>query len=61
MNDEKWLTLRECASRLRISYKTVWRAITSGHLKAYKILGQWRVRERDLQAFIERSTKEGQP
>jgi len=49
------LTIKEICAELKVTRKTVIRWIETGELKAFK-LGSgrrlWRVRERDLQAFI---------
>ena len=39
------LTVEEVALRVRLSTKTVYRAISAGELEAVKIRGRWRVPE----------------
>lgn len=51
MKQDKFLTLKEAAERLRVSERSMFRYIHSGRLKAAKI-GYWRISENDLQAFI---------
>jgi len=55
----KLLTIKEVCIELKVTRKTVIRWIETGELKAFK-LGSggrlWRVRERDLQAFIKSQT-----
>lgn len=51
---EEYLRIEDVAERLNLSYKTVFRYIQDGKLKATKI-GHWRISEEDLQEFIERS------
>lgn len=48
------LTLEEVAEILRVSVQTVSRLIEDGELKAAKIRGQWRVRRKDLDDYINR-------
>ena len=47
----KLLTLKEVATRLRVSERSVFRYIHSGKLKATKI-GYWRISEKDFLVFI---------
>jgi len=46
-------TLKEVAKYLRVSERTLFRYIKSGHLRAYRI-GQWRVSQKDLNKFLKR-------
>jgi excisionase family DNA binding protein len=48
-------TLKETYQILKVSRRTVLRWIETGQLKAFKLAGGrlWRIRERDLQRFIE--------
>lgn len=52
---DKLLTIEEVAKILRVSTRTVNRYIESGRLKASKI-GQWRIKESDLEAFLSKNT-----
>lgn len=52
---EKFLTIEEAAKRLNLNYKTVFRYIHSKKLEATKI-GRWRIREKELEDFIKRSS-----
>lgn len=54
---DKPLTLKETAQRLRVSERTMLCYIEAGKLKASKI-GQWRIKEKDLEKFIEYSRVE---
>lgn len=51
MHQDKLLTLREVAKRLRVSERSVFRYIHKGRLKATKI-GYWRISQKDLLDFI---------
>jgi len=48
---EKLFTLKETAKILRVSERTIMRYLKSGKLKASK-LGQWRIKESDLERFL---------
>jgi len=48
---EKLFTLKETAKILRVSERTILRYLKSGKLKASK-LGQWRIKESDLEKFL---------
>lgn len=48
---DKLLTLKETAKILRVSERTIMRYLKSGKLKASK-LGQWRIKESDLEKFL---------
>ena len=49
------LTLSEAADLLQVSTRTLQRMIRSGQLPAFKVGGQWRVRETQLRQWIENS------
>jgi excisionase family DNA binding protein len=53
--DEEWFTVEQIAQRLQVAPRTVRRWLTDGELKGANFGGKagWRVRGRDLQAFIE--------
>ena len=50
---ERLLTPAEVATRLNVSLVTVGRWLRGGKLKGVKAGRQWRVRERDLEAFLQ--------
>lgn len=52
---DKLLTIEETAKILRVSTRTIIRYIESGKLKASKI-GVWRIKESDLQRFLEHTS-----
>jgi excisionase family DNA binding protein len=60
MKDEKLLTTKEAAEILRVSERSLMRYIKSGRLKASKI-GWWRIRENDLNDFIDENLNKPQP
>jgi excisionase family DNA binding protein len=47
------LTLSEAANLLQVSTRTLQRMIRSGELPAFKVGGQWRVRETQLKQWVE--------
>ena len=47
------LTLSEAAILLQISTRTLQRMIRNGQLPAFKVGGQWRVRETQLRQWVE--------
>jgi len=51
---DKLLTIREVAKILRVSERSVNRYIEAGRLKASKI-GQWRIKQSDLDEFLEKN------
>jgi len=48
---EKFLTVKEVAKKLRVSQRSVMRYIKAKKLVASK-MGQWRIRESDLERFF---------
>lgn len=57
-NQIRLLTLAEAAQLLHVSTRTLQRMIRGTDLPAFKVGGQWRVRESQLTEWIER--REGQ-
>ena len=51
-NEGMFLTLREVAERLRVSWKTINRLVNGGELPAIKIGRVWRVAENDFRDYI---------
>jgi excisionase family DNA binding protein len=47
------LTLSEAASLLQVSTRTLQRMIRGGQLPAFKVGGQWRLRETQLRQWVE--------
>ena len=46
-------TVRDVAQRLHLTTETVRDYLQEGKLKGFKVGKQWRVREQDLEAFVE--------
>lgn len=57
MNDDL-LTAKEISTRYKVSYITVFRWIKAGKLPAFKVGKQYRVKQEDLDIFIEESKSE---
>lgn len=49
--DEKFLTLKEVAKKLRVSERSIYRYIGLGKIKATKI-GYWRINEKDVAKLV---------
>ncbi|HXG53344.1 MAG TPA: helix-turn-helix domain-containing protein [candidate division Zixibacteria bacterium] len=52
------LTLSEAAKLLQVSTRTLQRMIHSGQLPAFKVGGQWRLREAQLKQWVERRERD---
>ena len=55
MIDDKLWTPPQVAERLQVNERTVTQWLRKGHLRGFKIGKEWRVGQRDLQAFLEDS------
>lgn len=51
---DKVYTVEEVAGILRVSEATVRNLIERGELKAFRAGNQWRIREKDLEAYMNR-------
>ena len=51
------LTVSEVAGLLKVAEKTVYTMAQQGELPAFKVLGQWRFRLTDLEAWIDAETR----
>jgi len=61
MVEDRWLTVADIAERLKVHEQTVRRWLRTGDLPG-RALGRkagWRVRESDLEAFMQRGKTEG--
>ncbi len=57
----EYFTLKEIAERLKVSERTVWRWVHSGALPAIKLGQQWRIRDDDLDEFLEARRAQPKP
>lgn len=56
--ENKFFTVKDLADILKVSEKTIYRLIESKEIQAFKIGQSWRIKESDLQKFLEdRSNK----
>lgn len=56
--NEKFLAAKEISEKYKVSYITVFRWIKSGKLKAFKVGKQYRIKQEDLDHFIQESKPE---
>ena len=54
MMKEQYYTIEEVAEMLKVAYLTVYRWIQAGKLIAYKAGKQYRIKEEDLNKFLEK-------
>ncbi len=52
---DKALSIKEVANRLGVSVSTVRRMLETGELRAFKVLGQWRIRESVVELIMQSS------
>ena len=52
--DESFLTVQEVADLMRVSTMTVYRLIKAGELRAARVGRSYRLREREVAAYLER-------
>lgn len=50
---EAAITVRDVASYLNVTEKTVYRLVQRGELPGFKVAGAWRFRRRDIDVWIE--------
>jgi excisionase family DNA binding protein len=63
MAQETWLTVTEIAERLKVTEQTVRRWLRAGKLSGRNFSGRtgYRVREAELQRFLEAEQREAEP
>ena len=54
MSNDEILTLPEVAELLRIAEKTVYSLAQRGEIPAFKVGGQWRFKQADINSWIEK-------
>lgn len=52
--EEEFLTPKDVARILKVSYMSVYRWVKAGKLKAYQVEKQFRVKKTDLAEFLEK-------
>ena len=55
MIEDKLWPPPQVAERLQVNERTVTQWLRKGHLRGFKIGKEWRIAQRDLQAFLEDS------
>jgi excisionase family DNA binding protein len=53
MGEERWIGTAEASERLGVTLRTLYRLVDEGKLPAYKIGRVIRLKDNDLEAFIE--------
>lgn len=56
MNEEKYYSPKNVAARFDVSPSVVNRWLNTGQLQGFKVGNMWRIRERDIEEFITKST-----
>ncbi|MBP7929565.1 MAG: helix-turn-helix domain-containing protein [Actinobacteria bacterium] len=59
LRDDQLMTVREVAEHMRVSTMTVYRLIKAGELSAVRVGKNFRIRESDLQAYLDGCTTSG--
>jgi excisionase family DNA binding protein len=57
---DRAMSLSEVAGRLGVSVRTVRRMIEEGEIRAFKVLGQWRILESELDRIIRGETPDSE-
>jgi excisionase family DNA binding protein len=57
MSQVEVLTIKDVAAILKMAEKTVYSMAQAGELPAFKIRGQWRVRRKDFDDWVERQAR----
>lgn len=55
---DRAISLGEAAGRLGVSVRTIRRMIDEGQIRAFKVLGQWRIRESEIERIMRGSNNE---
>ena len=57
MTKPEILNIKEVAALLRVAEKTAYTLAQTGELPGFKVGGQWRLRRRDIESWIDDQTK----
>lgn len=57
MSQDEVLTIKDVAAILKMAEKTVYSMAQAGELPAFKIRGQWRIRRKDFDEWVERQAR----
>jgi len=55
---DRALSIKEAANRLGVSVSTIRRMLDTGELRAFKVLGQWRIRESIVEKIMQSSDED---
>ena len=55
MGEDRFLSTQEVAKMLSVSPETVKKWLRDGHLRGFKMVKVWRIKESDLEDFLEES------
>lgn len=55
---DRAISLAEAAGRLGVSVRTIRRMIEAGEIHGFKVLGQWRIRESEIERVMRGDTNE---
>jgi excisionase family DNA binding protein len=58
VTSEKAVSVKEAARRLGVSETTIRRMIEGGEIRAFRVLGQWRIRENEIERIMSGSQDE---
>jgi excisionase family DNA binding protein len=54
--EDKVISVNEAARRLNVHPNTIRRGIEIGKIRAFRVLGQWRIRESEIDRIMEEGT-----
>ena len=60
MDNETLMTVEQVAKLLNVAPLTVYRLLKAGKLRGSKVGSLWRLRWRDVEAFLDRSSQDGE-
>lgn len=55
---DRAISLAEAAGRLGVSVRTIRRMIDAGEIRGFKVLGQWRIRESEIDRVMRGNSDE---
>jgi excisionase family DNA binding protein len=58
VGQDRAVSLAEAAGRLGVSVRTIKRMIDEGKIQAFKVLGQWRIKESEIHRIMNSGSNE---
>lgn len=52
MTQDRAISIKEAARRLSVSERTIRRMIDTGEIRAFRVIGQWRIRESEIERVM---------